>query len=101
MDISVATTLASAIVALVAPALVQAFKKYVPADFTGLVSLGASILLGVVAIAATGGFNGNGWGIVLAGVVGVAQAAYTLVNQAMGGRLSKDKVDETAVANGE
>lgn len=101
MDISVATTLASAIVALVAPAFVQAFKKYVPADFTGLVSLGVSILLGVVAIAATGGFNGNGWGIVLAGVVGVAQAVYTLVNQAMGGRLSKDKVDETAVANGE
>lgn len=62
MDISVATTLASAIVALVAPALVQAFKKYVPADFTGLVSLGVSILLSVVAIAATGGFNGNGWG---------------------------------------
>ena len=101
MDISVATTLASAIVALVAPAFVQAFKKYVPADFTGLVSLGVSILLGVVAIAATGGFNGNGWGIVLAGVVGVAQAVYTLVNQAMGGRLSKDKVDETAVAHGE
>lgn len=101
MDISVATTLASAIVALVAPAFVQAFKKYVPADFTGLVSLGVSLLLGVVAIAATGGFNGNGWGIVLAGVVGVAQAVYTLVNQAMGGRLSKDKVDETAVANGE
>ena len=101
MDISVATTLASAIVALVAPALVQAFKKYIPADFTGLVSLGVSILLGVVAIAATGGFNGNGWGIVLAGVVGVAQAVYTLVNQALDGRLSKDKVDEKAVADGE
>lgn len=101
MDISVATTLASAIVALVAPAFVQAFKKYVPADFTGLVSLGVSILLGVVAIAATGGFHGYGWGVVLAGVVGVAQAVYTLVNQAMGGRLSKDKVDEKAVADGE
>lgn len=101
MDISVATTLASAIVALVAPALVQAFKKYVPADFTGLVSLGVSILLGVVAIAATGGFHGYGWGVVLSGVVGVAQAVYTLVNQALDGRLSKDKVDETAVADGE
>lgn len=101
MDISVATTLASAIVAIVAPAFVQAFKKYVPADFTGLVSLGVSILLGVVAIAATGGFHGYGWGVVLAGVVGVAQAVYTLVNHALDGRLSKDKVDEKAVADGE
>lgn len=101
MDITEATALASAIVALVAPALVQAFKKYVPADFVGLVSLGVSILLGVVAIAATGGFSHSGWGVALAGVVGVAQAVYVLVNQAFAGKLSKDAVDAKAVAAGD
>ena len=60
MDISAATTLAAGIVALVAPALIQAFKKYIPADYVGLTSLGVSILLGVIAIAATNGFHGYG-----------------------------------------
>lgn len=101
MDITQATTIASAIVALVAPALVQAFKKYIPADFVGLVSLAVSILLGVVAIAATGGFDGYGWGVVLAGVVGVAQAVYTLVNQAFDGKLSKENVDSEAIEAGD
>lgn len=101
MDISAATTIASAIVALVAPALVQAFKRYIPADFVGLVSLGVSVVLGVVAIAATGGFDGYGWGVVLAGVVGVAQAVYTLVNQAFDGKLSKKNVDAEAIAAGD
>ena len=91
MDISAATTLAAGIVALVAPALVQAFKKYIPRGYVGLVSLAASILFGTIAIAATGGFDGTyTWGIVLAGVVGVAQTVYTLVNQAFDGKLSKD-----------
>lgn len=40
MDISAATTLAAGIVALVAPALIQTFKKYIPADYVGLTSLG-------------------------------------------------------------
>ena len=90
MDISTATTLASGIVALIAPALVQAFKTYIPSGYVGLVSLAVSILFGVIAIAATGGFDGTyTWGIVLAGVVGVAQTVYTLVNQAFDGKLSK------------
>ena len=63
MDIPAATTLAAGIIALVAPALVQAFKKYIPADYVGLTSLGVSILLGTLAIAATNGFHGYGWGI--------------------------------------
>ena len=91
MDISNATALASAIVALVAPALVQAFKKYIPADYVGLVSLGSSIILGVIA---TGGFNHATWGVTLAAVVGVSQAVYVLVNQAFGGKLSKDRISD-------
>lgn len=52
--------------------------------------LAASIRFGVGVIAATGGFDGTYiWGIVLAGVVGVAQTVYALVNQAFDGRLSK------------
>lgn len=90
MDIPTATTLASELVALILPAFVQAFKKYVPGGYVGLVSLAASILFGTIAIATTGGFDGTyTWGIVLAGVVGVAQAVYTLVNQAFEGKLSK------------
>ncbi|MFR3600444.1 hypothetical protein [Bifidobacterium catenulatum] len=47
-----------------------------------------------IAIAATGGFDGTyTWGIVLAGVVGVAQTVYTLVNQAFEGKLSRDKLE--------
>lgn len=94
MDISNATALASAIVALVAPALVQVFKKYIPDDYVGLVSLGTSIVLGVIAVGATGGFAHATWGVALAAVVGVAQAVYTLVNQAIGGKLSKDQISD-------
>ena len=101
MDISNATALASAIVALVVPAFVQAFKKYIPAEYVGLVSLAASVLVGVLAIAATGGFEHASWGVVLAGVVGVAQAVYTVVNQALGGQLSKANVDAKAIADGD
>ena len=61
MDISTATTLASGLVALIVPAFVQAFKKYIPSGYVGLVSLAASILLGTIAIAATGGFDGTWW----------------------------------------
>ena len=68
----------------------QAFRKHIPADYVGLTSLGASTPRGTLAIAATNGFHGYGWGIVLTGVVGAAQAVYTLVNQAFGGRLGKD-----------
>lgn len=94
MDISTATALASGLVALIVPAFVQAFKTHVPAEYVGLASLAASILFGTVAIAATGGFNGTyTWGIVLAGVVGVSQTVYTLVNQAFDGKLSKDNLE--------
>lgn len=93
MDISSATTLASGIVGLIVPAVVQAFKKYIPSGYVGLVSLAASILFGTIAIAATGGFDGtHTWGITLAGIVGVAQTVYTLVNQVLDGELSKDKL---------
>ena len=64
MDISTATTLASGIVGLIVPAVVQAFKKYIPSGYVGLVSLAASILFGTIAIAATGGFDGTyTWGV--------------------------------------
>lgn len=90
MDISAATTLASGLVGLIVPAVVQAFKKYIPGEYVGLVSLAASILFCTIAIAATGGFDGTyTWDITLAGVVGVAQTVYTLVNQAFDGKLSK------------
>ena len=95
MDISTATTFASGLVGLIVPAFVQAFKKYIPSGYVGLVSLAASILFGTIAIAATGGFDGTcTWGVVLAGVVlagvvGVSQTVYTLV-KAFDGKLEFD-----------
>lgn len=59
MDIPTATTLASGLVGLIVPAVVQAFKKYIPSGYVGLVSLAASILFGTIAIAAIGGFDGH------------------------------------------
>lgn len=38
MDISTANTLASGLVGLIVPAFVQAFKKYIPSGYIGLVS---------------------------------------------------------------
>lgn len=61
MDISEATTLAAAIVALIASALIQTFKQYILDGYTTLTSLAVSLLLGVIAIVATGGFTGYGW----------------------------------------
>ena len=94
MDISNATALASAIVALVCPAIVQAVKKYIQSENVGLFSLAISIILGALAVGATGGFAHATWGVALAAVVGVAQAVYTLVNQAFGGKLSKDQISD-------
>lgn len=94
MDISNATALASAIVALVCPAIVQAVKKCIQSEYVGLFSLAISIILGALAVGATGGFAHATWGVALAAVVGVAQAVYTLVNQAFGGKLSKDQISD-------
>lgn len=100
IDITAATALAGAVVALIAPALVQAFKQFIPTRYVGLVSLAASLILGVIAVAATGGFEHATWGVALAAVVGVAQAVYVVVNQAFDGKLSKDAVDKRAIEQG-
>lgn len=83
------TTLGSGFVALIVPAFVRVFKKYIPGGYVGPVYLSASVLSGVIAIATTGGFDDTcTWGIALAGVVCVAQTVYTLVNQVFGEELS-------------
>lgn len=87
------TTLGPGFVALIVPAFVRVFKKYIPGGYVGPVYLSASVLFGIIAIATTGGFDDTyTWGIVLAGVVGVAQTVYTLVNQALEGKLAKDNM---------
>lgn len=94
MDITQANIVATAIVGLVAPVIVQAVKSDVPDDLTALFSLVISLILGVVAVGATGGFQGHSWGVLLAAVVGVAQTVYTALNQALGGKLSKSSLVE-------
>ena len=71
------------------------------ARYVDLTSLAASIVLGVLAVGATGGFAHSGWGVALAAVVGVSQAVYTAINAALGGKLSKDKSDVASIAAGE
>ncbi len=85
------TTLGSGFVALIVPAFVRVCKKHIPGGYVGPVYLSASVLFGIIAIAiaTTSGFDGDyTWGIVLAGVVCVAQTVYTLVNQVFGEELS-------------
>lgn len=99
MDITQAETIAVAIVGLVAPVFVQAVKPILPDNMTALFSLAVSIVLGMLAIAAVGGFNhGYTWGVLLVAVVGVSQTVYTAVNQVMGGKLGKTFVDENKLA---
>ncbi|KAB7790748.1 hypothetical protein [Bifidobacterium leontopitheci] len=85
-----AETGTAGILTLVAPALVQAVQEVHPRRLRGPDQPRCEHPLGVIAIAATNGFHGYGWGIVLTGVIGVAQAVYTIVNQAFSGKLSKD-----------
>lgn len=89
MDITQANIIATAIVGLVAPAIVQAVKPSVPDDMTAMFSLVVSLILGVIAVGATDGFHGYSWGVLLTAVVGVSQTVYTALNQALSGKLSK------------
>ena len=100
MEITQATVLASAIVALAAPAVIQAVKGYIPSRYVGVTALAVSIVLGVFAVGATGGFSTSGWGVALAAVVGVAQAVYTAINTALGGVLDKSAVDAALTSEG-
>ena len=90
MDITLATTLATAIVGLVTPIIIQVSKQYIPTGWTEVYALAVSILLGALAIAATNGFHGYAWGVTLTAVVGVSQAVYAIVNKATAGSISKD-----------
>ena len=51
------TTLGPGFVALIVPAFVRVFKKYIPGGYVGPVYLSASVLFGIIAIATTGGFD--------------------------------------------
>lgn len=94
MDITQANIIATAIVGLVAPVIVQAFKHDVPDDMTALFSLVVSLILGVLAVGATCGFHGYSWGVLLTAVVGVSQTVYTAINQVLSGKLSKNSLSE-------
>lgn len=85
MDISNATALASTIVALIAPALIQTLKKTSPkASPRSPPSASAYCSASSPSRPPTASPD-YGWGALLAAVVGVAQAVYTLVNQALAG----------------
>ena len=101
MEISTATALATAIVALVAPVLTQVCKRYIPSEWVGSFAVAVAVLLGVIAIGATGGFDSAAWGVALAAVVGVSNAVYQAVNRACGGKGSKDAIDAASIAAGE
>lgn len=99
MDITQAETIAVAIAGFVTPVFVQVVKSIIPDNMTALFSLAVSVVLGLLAISAVGGFNhGYTWSVLLVAVVGVAQTVYTTVNQVMDGKLGKTFVDEKGLA---
>lgn len=83
-------TLGSGFVALIVPAFVRVFKKYIPQRIRRI-----RVPRRIHPVRRHRHRRHRRirriyiWGIVLAGVVGVAQTVYALVNQAFDGRLSK------------
>ena len=86
MDINTATVAATLIVGFLAPVIVQVSKKYIPSGWTALYSTAVSLLLSVIAVGATGGFDHTSWGVALLATVGVAQTVYAAVNAALNGK---------------
>lgn len=78
IDVSAATTIATAILGLLVPALIQPLKTLVPAAWRGLFALSISLVVAVAAIAITGGFKNTGWGMNIALVVAEAQVVYAI-----------------------
>lgn len=78
IDVSQATTIATAILGLLVPALIQPLKILVPEAWRSLFAVGVSVVVAVAAIAITGGFKNTGWGMNIALVVAEAQAVYAI-----------------------
>ena len=98
-DITQATAWAMAVAGFISPVIVQVIKKYIPSGWTEVFAIGISLILGTVAVAATGGFDHTTWGVALLGVVGVAQFVYAAVNKALGNELSKGVPEENEISN--
>ena len=98
-DITQATAWAMAVAGFVSPVIVQIIKQYIPAGWTEVFAIGISLILGTVAVAATGGFDHTTWGVALLGVVGVAQFVYAAVNKALDNGLSKGTTENKEAVN--
>lgn len=90
MDATNAMTFATVLAGFLSPIIVQVSKKYIPFDWVAVYSLLVSLVIGVIAVAATNGFSTHSWGVVLFGVIGVSQTVYTLLNKSLSGELSLD-----------
>lgn len=95
MDITQASVFAVALAGFLAPLVTQAVKAAIPSGKTEVVGVLISLVLGVVAIAATGGFSsGYSWAALLPAVVGVSQVVYALFNWSSGGSLAKTEAEK-------
>ena len=94
MDITQTTVIATMIVGVISPAIVQITKTYIPAGFTELWAVGLSLVLGVLTMLITASFANTSWTVALTGVVGISQIVYSLVNKALGNNLSKNGIKE-------
>lgn len=96
MDTQLATTVATAIVGIIAPVLTQIFKRFVPPEWVQVFSLIVSVVLGLIAVGVTGGFaSGYTVAAVILAVVAVSQIIYSAINKAVAGNLSKDHIETT------
>ncbi|MFT8636485.1 MAG: hypothetical protein ABF811_00795 [Pseudoclavibacter sp.] len=80
-----ASTIALAVAGLLSPVIVQVTKQYVPLAWRAVFSLCVAVLLGVVAVAITGGFHSTTVGVALAAVVGVSQTVYAAIQKIVDG----------------
>lgn len=72
-------TAGTALAGFLAPMITWLLNRVTDDDHKQLLALAVAVLLGVVALGLTGGFNEPSWGVNLLAVLGVSQAIFTLI----------------------
>lgn len=89
MDITNSTAVTTAVAGLLSPIIIQVGKRWVPDQWRPSFTILVSILIGCLAIAATGGSTPRAWGVYLTAVVGISQTVYALIIKTLS--VEKDK----------
>lgn len=81
-----AVTLGTAILGggAVSAGITQVAKRWIPTRWRALFALAVALVVAVVAVALTGGFSERPVGLIVAAVIGVAQALYAVTKRIVG-----------------